>query len=110
MQVSFTPPIKNTVLPLYHPNYLLPLSYFRGILTILAASQKGILSIIFITVLERITCYILPYSATCYIIAYYLVLFLTISSPTISSSTTSALAARATYLFIPALATPFPSP
>jgi len=61
-------------------------------------------------VLERVTCQILPYSATRYIVAYYLVLFLTVSSPTISLSTTSALAARATYLFTPALATPFPSP
>jgi len=61
-------------------------------------------------VLERVTCQILLYSATCYIIVYYLVLFLTVSLPTISLSTISALAARATYLFIPALATPFPFP
>ena len=47
----------------------------------------------------------LLYSTTYYIIAYYLVLF-----PTVGSPTTSALAARATYLFIPAIATSFPSP
>jgi len=61
-------------------------------------------------VLERVTCQVLLYSATYYIIVYYLVLFLTISSPTIGLSTTSALTARATYLLILALATPFPSP
>ena len=38
-----------------------------------------------IIVLERVTCQVLPYSATYYIIIYYLVLFLTINSPTISS-------------------------
>ena len=59
---------------------------------------------------ERVTCQILLYSATYYIIVYYLVLLLTISLPTIGLSTTSDLAARATYLFTLTLATPFPSP
>ena len=44
---------------------------------------------------------VLPYSATCHIVAYCLVL------ASFSSPTTSALAARATYLFTLALATPF---
>jgi len=61
-------------------------------------------------VLERVTCQVLLYSTIYYIIVYYLVLFLIISSPTISLSTTSALAACATYLLILALITPFPSP
>jgi len=60
------------------------------------------------TVLERVTCQILLYSATRYIVTYCFLLFLTICSPTIGLSTTSALAARATYWFTPALATPFP--
>ena len=45
--MTFTPLIKNTVLLLYYPNYLLPLSYFRGILTVLAAGQKDIFNINF---------------------------------------------------------------
>jgi hypothetical protein len=45
--VSFTPPIKNIMLPLYSPNCLPPLSYFRGILAILAIRQEGVLGIIF---------------------------------------------------------------
>jgi hypothetical protein len=45
--VSFTPPIKNAVLPLYWPNCLPPLSYFRGILTVLAARQERVLGIVF---------------------------------------------------------------
>ena len=45
--MSFTPLIKNAVLPLYCPNYFPPLSHFRGILTVLAIRQKGVLSIIF---------------------------------------------------------------
>ena len=45
--MSFTPPIKSVVLPLYFPNCLPPLSYFRGILAILAVRQEGVLSIVF---------------------------------------------------------------
>ena len=45
--MSFTPPIKNAVLLLYYPNCLPLLSYFRGILTILAVRQEGVLSIVF---------------------------------------------------------------
>ena len=49
------------------------------------------------------------YLLYCFILSstvlYCVVLFSTVSLPT-----TSALAARATYLFTPALATPFPSP
>ena len=45
--MSFTLPIKNAVLLLYYPNYLPPLSYFRGILAILATRQEGVLGIIF---------------------------------------------------------------
>jgi hypothetical protein len=45
--VSLTPPIKNAVLPLYYPNCFPSLSYFRGILTILAARQEGVLGIVF---------------------------------------------------------------
>ena len=45
--MSFTPPIKNTVFPLYYPNCLPLLSHFRGILAILAAKQEGFLSIVF---------------------------------------------------------------
>ena len=45
-RVSFTPLIKNAVLLLYCPNCLLLLSYFRGILAILAARQEGVLGIV----------------------------------------------------------------
>jgi hypothetical protein len=45
--VGFTLPIENAVLPLYCPNCLPLLSYFRGILAILAARQKGVLRVIF---------------------------------------------------------------
>ena len=45
--MSFTPPIKNAMLPLYYPNCLSPLSNFRGILTVLAARQEGVLGIVF---------------------------------------------------------------
>ena len=45
--MSFTPPIKNTVPPLYCHNCLPPLSYFRGILTILAVRQEGVLRVVF---------------------------------------------------------------
>jgi hypothetical protein len=45
--VSFTPPTKNAVLPLYCYNFLPPLSYFRGILTVLAARQEGVLRVVF---------------------------------------------------------------
>ena len=45
--MSFTLPIENAVLPLYCLDCLPPLSYFRGILAILAVRQEGVLSIIF---------------------------------------------------------------
>ena len=45
--MSFTPLVKNAVLPLYYLNCLLLLSYFRGILTILATRQKSGFNIIF---------------------------------------------------------------
>ena len=45
--MSFIPPIKDAVLLLYYPNCLPLLSYFRGILTILAVRQEGVLGIVF---------------------------------------------------------------
>ena len=45
--MSFTLLNKNAVLPLYYPNYLPPLSYFRCILAILAVRQEGIIRVIF---------------------------------------------------------------
>ena len=59
---------------------------------------------------SAIFCHLLYYYILSSTIVYYLVLFLTISLPTISSSTASALVAYATYLLTLALATPFPPP
>ena len=54
--MSFTPLIKNVVLLLYCPNCLPPLSYFRGILVILAVRQEGVLGVVF-----RLSSLLAPY-------------------------------------------------
>ena len=54
--MSFTLLNKNAVLPLYCPNYFPPLSYFRGILAILAVRQEGVLKVIF-----RLSSLLAPY-------------------------------------------------
>ncbi len=54
--MSFTPLTKNVVFPLYCHNCLPPLSYFRGILTVLAVRQEGVFRVVF-----RLSSLLAPY-------------------------------------------------
>ena len=54
--MSFTLLTKNVVLLLYYYNCLLLLSYFRGILTVLAIRQEGVLRVVF-----RLSSLLAPY-------------------------------------------------
>ena len=54
--MTFTLLNENVVFLLYCPNCLLPLSYFRGILAILAVRQEGVFKVIF-----RLSSLLAPY-------------------------------------------------